>query len=71
MSALPPRAPAPARYAQGDAVLARGAPAEVSVVYPADRSGRRFYCVEFPTRPGWFAQVALLEEAELVPVGRA
>ena len=71
MSPLPPRAPSPARFAQGDAVLAGGSPAEVSVVYPADRSGRRLYCVEWPTPRDGFAEVGILEEGELAPVGRA
>lgn len=64
-------APSPARYAQGDPVLACGLPAVVTVVYPADRSGRRLYGVRWPTPPGWFAEVGICEEGELVPVGRA
>lgn len=62
MTAAPPRAPSPARYAQGDRVLACGLPAEVAVVYPADRHGRRLYGVEFD--PGI---VGLLDEADLAP----
>lgn len=62
-----PRAPSPARFAQGERVLA-GVPATVASVSPPDALGRRAYDVEvWAPALGQYVLVRVPDEAFLAP----